>query len=484
MPKVLVLLATERGQYMTLLINPVHLNRIQDFQSTALLSQEQKSESQPNGFTRKCTKSVVIAERLLEQSLKKQANIFQLFIKGNYKASTVSHLRDIVSYADYNADRLSAKDAKLLTKQLQKSLKGLTNDEKKDLFQGRCALACLLSPELSILLTQQKEEPSLRDDDAHQLQIAEAKAKLSMEVIGYEPKPAGGKNGAVFVLDVFADKNNEKIAVFKPVDTSFSFIKKIKEFFGQARLLNRKKKRYEQLAETVANKMAKTLGFTVTPESKMSKIQGKEGAFILYLGNNYKVAETILPKIRPPEDLEESEVIALQKAFIFDFLVKDKDGHAENWMLDTEPLPDGHVKINNVRFVDFGNSFSVQYPGMLGHGNEFAWGKLPVSERPFHPEVINFIKDMKKENLRSFFASVNQEFLYEAAQEQILTAFDVLKENVAGQVPEGVAVERISSPAQLSSLHKREDYEALRKNRSVIIRETEVEDGFYMVDFS
>ena len=135
MPKVLVLLATERGQCMTLLINPVHLNRTQDFQSTALLSQEQKSKSQPNGFTRKCTKSVVIAERLLEQSLKKQANIFQLFIKGNYKASTSSHLRDIVSYADYNADRLSAKDAKLLTKQLQKSLKGLTNDEKKIFFK-------------------------------------------------------------------------------------------------------------------------------------------------------------------------------------------------------------------------------------------------------------------------------------------------------------------------------------------------------------
>ena len=401
----------------------------------------------------------------LETLFRVEKNNFNLFLSGKVKINSPIDLHkilNVIQRENYYLENNSEKDK--FKKYFFEGIRSLSQKDIRNILKHHPKLARLLSDRLDSLLDQQEIDPELLDSETHQLLIAEAKAQLNMNM-GYQPIPAGGQNGAVFVMDAFAEEGCEKIAVFKPTNYFFDLFKWLKSFFGQARLLNRNQAKFEQESEVIAKDLAYSLGFQVTPESKMSTLGNKEGALLLFLGSDYKPAKQLIDKIKPPEQLSEFEVITLQKAFIFNFITGDLDAHDENWLIKYRLRGDNYIDILDVRFVDFGNAFPIDMPKHLGFGNQFAWGNLPVSELPFHPETLAFIRQMKEENLESFMTSVNKDFLLDSARKQLELRFKILKYYTGDdtELPIGYprpqnSDERIRSPKDLAQLHYQEDY--------------------------
>jgi hypothetical protein len=320
--------------------------------------------------------------------------------------------------------------------------------DRKALLGGKIALQRVLSPELDALLSQQEKSPHLQEDMQHQLNISIAKAKLSIK-LGYGVTVAkNGANGAQIIKDL----EGKPVGVFKsaPKLKWYQVGERLKQRFGQARLLNKKDELAQQFAEVAAHRFDDVFGFHLAPAAAMVKLSKKEGAFLAFLGG-YQELKDCEKKLQARNTYDPNEKVLWQRMCLYNFLIGNLDPHNEN--IFVRMYKQGHL--NEVRMIDHGNSFIEYNPAAWGaKGNQGHWGTYKISKEAFEPEVLDFIKNqLTSEKLESFVQQMG------SSREKFWSVrMDQLMRDRLQLLRDGILSGSISNPDQLSQIHLHADF--------------------------
>ncbi len=304
---------------------------------------------------------------------------------------------------------------------------------------GKMQLQRILSPRLDELL---KIAAPNREQ---QLEIDLAKAELATSFNYGIVRTEGGANGAVFIKTF----EGRPVGVFKaPHDLGiFDFVEKMKQYFGQARLLSGRRMVQEE-AEVIAGDLSRFLGFgNMAPEAIMANFGGEEGAFIAFL-DGYKELSEIKEDFDSRDDYTKEEVLMWQMKEIWNKLIGNLDPHDDNVFVKGTG-----ERVEQISMIDAGNSFPEYNPGYFGsRGNLAASASYNITKRPFLPEVCAFItRHITEERVEQFIHSsaMRQGFFSEKMRLRQMERVRLLR-----RVASGV----IETPVQLAMIQTDNDY--------------------------
>lgn len=307
---------------------------------------------------------------------------------------------------------------------------------------------------LSEKLSSVFEKGSPHRSDRFLLELAVAQAELACKLgVPLEATEAGA-NGAKFVRNL----EGKRIGVFKaPQKTKwYQFFKnielKLKDFFGQARLLSKD----QQTPEEAAFVLDDLMGFKMAPAAKMCHLNDQKGAFVLFL-HDYIDPKEAIDSILSKKEWTEEEITLQQKYFIYQYLINNLDAKLdENYFLQVDnyynmKMQRGSWRLTEIRAYDFGNAFPVHNPGKWGYaGNQHAWQDLPAAQREWTPQTLAFIDRMKKEDLKTFIDMYRNQYFNDKMIENLETRFNLIKEEVAESI--------IKTPANLAKIRTDTDF--------------------------
>ncbi len=388
-----------------------------------------------------------VATRTKEGQLKHERNVFLYYLACSKGKLEMYPAKDIAVAVDYcvaqaKKGNLSDKDKADIRFFFLDKLSSMPEDKfnRRLLLGGKDALQRIISPELDRLLTEQEQNPSLKDSKQHQLDIAVARAQLAVGV-GAGTSRAGGCNGAVIVKSL----EGKAVGVFKapPSNAGFDPARQVKAWFGQARLFNREDKMNEPYSEVAMHYFDEVFGFNLAPAAKQVELKDESGAFLAFLGG-YKELADVVEDLNKRDSFEKDELIKWQTAMVAIFASLNFDPHAGNIFVQMDK-----GQLSGLKIIDAGNNFAARLPGEWGtKGHRSEPGDLAISKKPFEPEVIEFIKTrLTEENLNSFIAKVK------ADRPDFWTAeMDVLHRQTLQIVRKNVANGMIASPFELLNI--------------------------------
>lgn len=347
--------------------------------------------------------------------------------------------------------------------------------DRKDLIGGRLSLQRLLSIDLDQLIKLGERDPTLKSRTDYQLKVSEAKASLSVR-LGHGVSFAGnGVNGAQIIRDL----EGSPVGVFKPAPELkwYQIPEKLKGFFGQSRLLNQQDSLGQQYSEVAAHRFDEAMGFKLTPAATMTKLNGKEGAFLAFL-KGYEELKECENKLEGRSSYEESEKKIWQTMCIYNFLVGNLDPHNQNIFVRME-----ESQLKEVRMIDHGNCFIEMNPGEWGSkGNQGHWGTYKISKEAFTPEVIEFVRtNLTEDKLDQFVKQIGKE------RENFWTIhMDQNQRERLQLIREGILQGKISSPKELSNIHTSNDFRKHLNKEGDLTRRSEQTDlgDFSILDIS
>ncbi len=339
------------------------------------------------------------------------------------------------------------------------------------LLGNKVALQKVLSPELAKLMNEQDQKPTLKDDVHHQLNIAIAKAKLSIR-LGHGAEGAGGCNGAVKIKSL----EGKYVGVFKPKPHLkwYQVSEHLKKYFGQARLLNHKDDMGQQFAEVAGFQFDEIMGFKLAPAATMAELKNQDGVFLAFL-DGYKPLAKCEEELEKRNGFQSKEKVMWQKMCIYNFLVGNMDPHSENIFVKMQ-----NSQLQEIRMIDHGNCFIEQNPGTGAPiGNQGHWGNYKISDARFEPEVLEFIRThLTEDKLDAFVRSVGgRDKFWTIKMDQLQRArLDALRH--------GVLSGEIKSPRELSKLHTSKDIAkyAFKQERYVECKESTDVGDFAVLD--
>ena len=186
-----------------------------------------------------------------------------------------------------------------------------------------------------------------------------------------------------------------------------------KTFWGQLKYLSNQNPNAQSKAEVAAYKASVHFNFNLTPASKMTTINGQQGAFMGFIEGYEEASKGSKGKkscIQSLEgkaskgSLEPEEIDAFQKMAVFDYLIGNLDRHEENWFVKTE---DG--RLSDIKAIDNANSFLKINPGSTTTvGNQYKWKNLPIAEQQLTETTKAFIRrELTVDKIRNFVASID-----------------------------------------------------------------------------
>ncbi|MDP1834637.1 MAG: hypothetical protein Q8K75_01795 [Chlamydiales bacterium] len=342
--------------------------------------------------------------------------------------------------------------------------------DRKRLLANQEALQCVLSPALEELVAAEAANPSLKDDAQHKLDVAIAKAQLVV-AMGVPLTAAGGCNGAVIVKSF----EGNALGVFKAVQQSTWLndpTRKVKEWFGQARLFNRRDERNETRAEIVMADFSKQFGFNLAPEAKSVVLNDKEGSFLAFLGG-YKELADVQEALDKRQTFTRDEKIKVQLAIVAAFASTNHDPHSGNIFVGMK-----NGEIDEVKLIDAGNCFAERLPGEWGSkGHRSDPGNLRISKEPFEPEVIEFIRsNLTDAKYDEFVAGVQARYpgFWTTKMDHLhRQTFKLLREHVGKD---------IMTPQELMNLTTWKDFSKLLSQETPAADTVETDDGWVLLD--
>lgn len=345
--------------------------------------------------------------------------------------------------------------------------------DRHALLGGKEALQRMLSTDLDKLLKEEEKDPSIRESTTHQLNLAIARAKVAA-LVGYGAESAkNGVNGTVIIKDL----ENHYVGVFKaPPDLKWYQVgEHLKKLVGQSRLLNKKDSYAQQFAEVAAHKFDSIMGFKLAPAATMAQINGKNGAFLAFLGG-YKELKDLEGTLESRQTFSQHEKKIWQQMCLYNFLIANMDPHSQNIFAKTDKAN----KLLEFRVIDHGNSFIEYNPGKWGSsGNQGHWGKFNISKEPFEPEVLDFIQtQLTEDKLEKFINEIGGQ-----RTEFWTQGMDNLQRERLALLRHCVATGEIKSPAELSKIHTHEDFTKHLSKIKKTERNHKIDDGFVIVDF-
>ena len=185
-----------------------------------------------------------------------------------------------------------------------------------------------------------------------------------------------------------------------------------KTFWGQLKYLSNQNPDSQSKAEVAAYKASVHFNFNLTPASKMTTINGQQGAFMGFIEGYEEASKGSKGEKSYIESLEEraskgllepEEIDAFQKMAVFDYLIGNLDRHEENWFVKTE---DG--RLSDIKAIDNANSFLKINPGSTTKvGNQYKWKNLRIAEQQLTENTKAFIRrELTVDKIRSFVASI------------------------------------------------------------------------------
>lgn len=360
-------------------------------------------------------------------------------------------MHDVVEYCDKLSQRDEVSDEeKAWIQDILLQLSGLNESLfSRTLLSHKEKLQRILSSDLDTLLTQEEKEPSLKQNKDHLLDIALAKAQLSTKM-GYLTKRAGGCNGAMIIHDL----EDHPVGVFKTPQTDL--ISRIKHFFkrclGQERLFNRRDIMNESYSEVAMYYFSEIFGFNLAPAAKMTRMFGREGAFIGFL-KDYEELKNVEISLKKKATFDQDELITWQLAMVAIFASWNFDPHNCNILVSMT-----NDKLTHVKVIDAGNNFAERLPEWGCSGYRTYPSGLSISDKDFDPKVIHFIKEnLTIEKLNAFIERVKKDhrpdFISNDMAQILATGILVLRESVvSGKIKTPSALLNIKSAKDLNKV--------------------------------
>ena len=242
------------------------------------------------------------------------------------------------------------------------------------------AIENVLNPELAKLRKDTTKDPLIK------LLKRIERARVAI-LLGANPASNKGATGTVLLKST----KGTYLGVFKPIHSHTPIITRIKDTFkkafkGQLYYLKKTDEAQAQ-AEVAAYLLDRGLKFHLTPPSMIAEIEGKKGAFQLFL-KDFQEAKEILSQHETTKTYDSASLVAFQKLAVFDFLIGNLDRHEENWFVDKTS---GNMR--NIKAIDNANSFLQVNPKKAGEiKNQYKWKELHIAKQSFQDNVKEFVK--------------------------------------------------------------------------------------------
>lgn len=261
-----------------------------------------------------------------------------------------------------------------------------------------------LSPELKKL---REEKVQLRlegkDNDEHKIKRRVAKGDLAIK-FGRGLENNKGTTGSKIIQDI----NGKNVGVFKVDKNEAPILYKIECYFrswvGQHSCLSGKYGAQPR-AEYASYLISKKFGLNLAPPSKMGKLNGVDGVFMVFLKNerftdvndrvqkvNYQEFKQIMEKVENQPFFNPNENTLFQKFAIFDYLIGNLDRHEENWFLI---LDEKTNEITSIKAIDNANAFPRVQPekDSWAANNQYKWKNLKIAREKFTENTIKFVQE-------------------------------------------------------------------------------------------
>lgn len=266
-----------------------------------------------------------------------------------------------------------------------------------------------MSLELGRLRDNKENSPKEKSDETAKLARRIERAKLAGR-LGISSEANKGQTGTALIRST----SGKKIAVFKPTHPDTPLVARCKNavkrnFGGQLYFLSHKSKAQAE-AEVAAYHLDRHFGFGLSPESEMVKLEGKEGAFQLFIKSRdetqFKEAKELVGNLEQKSEYSLQELELFQKMAVFDFLIGNLDRHEENWF-----VKEIGGNISELKTIDNANSFLRKNPSSGDKiGNQYKWRKLKIADSPLTEQMKQFIREtLTSTNIQAFVQKLQQD---------------------------------------------------------------------------